>query len=63
MESIESKAAVGQPSISSTAPTDWKALLTDILTNSEYQKMEAEGRAAEALGLDWDDASGTWVPR
>ena len=41
------------------APTDqWRDLLIDILTNAEYEKVAAEGRAAKALGLIWDETCG-----
>lgn len=42
---------------------DWRALLMAVVRGQEYDRMEAEGKAAEALGLTWDDGPGRWVPR
>lgn len=36
----------------------YRDLLIDILTNAEYEKVAAEGRAADALGLIWDETCG-----
>lgn len=41
--------------------TDLRQLLTDILTNAEYPKMEAEGLAADALGLRWSEQDDCYV--
>lgn len=40
---------------------DLRQLLTDILTNAEYPKMEAEGLAAAALGLRWSEKDDRYV--
>lgn len=40
---------------------DLRQLLTDILTNAEYPKMEAEGLAADALGLHWSEKDDRYV--
>ena len=41
--------------------TDLRQLLTDILTNAEYPKMEAEGLAADALALRWSEKDDRYV--
>ena len=40
---------------------DLRQLLYDILTRAEYQKMEAEGLAAKALGLRWSEANDRYI--
>lgn len=38
-----------------------RQLLTDILTSAEYPRMEAEGLAADALGLRWSEKDDRYV--
>ncbi len=40
---------------------DWRTLLRAVVVGQEYDRQEAEGIAAEALGLVWDDGPGQWV--
>jgi hypothetical protein len=43
------------------AESDYRSLLHRILTSREYGRMEAEGLAADALGLRWSEAQDGWV--
>jgi hypothetical protein len=36
-------------------------LLIDILSSAEYEKMEAEGRAAKALHMEWHETQDRYV--
>jgi hypothetical protein len=43
------------------AEPDWRALLLAVVTGQEYDRMDAEGNAAAALGLAWAEPEGRWV--
>jgi hypothetical protein len=40
---------------------DLRSLLRRILTSAEYPKMEAEGLAADAIGLRWSEQDDHYV--
>lgn len=40
---------------------DLRSILWRVLTEAEYGRMEAEGLAADALGLRWSESQDRWI--
>jgi hypothetical protein len=60
-ERIDAALTAGATERSLDVEPDWRGLLLAVVQGQEYDRMDAEGKAAEALGLTWDDGPGRWL--